>query len=88
MITLVFQPFDERRAAFLRRTLNVWRRVRVSVTMMATSMTCRAALAADSNLWPRRPMSLLTVREHNAQKPEIAHFTTSAHKRATPLWEP
>ena len=51
-------------------------------------MTCRAALAADSNLWPRRPMSLLTVREHNAQKPEIAQFTTSAHKRATPLWEP
>jgi hypothetical protein len=45
-------------------------------------------LAADSNPWPRWPMSLLTVREHNAQKPEIAHFATSAHKRATPLWEP
>jgi len=30
-------------------------------------------------------MSLLTVREHNAQKPEIAHFATSAHKRAMPL---
>jgi hypothetical protein len=34
----VLQPFDERRAASLRRTLNVWRRVRVSVTLMAPSM--------------------------------------------------
>jgi hypothetical protein len=69
--------FDERKAASLRRTLNVWE--------AAGPMRTRMALAADSKPWRRWQMSLLTVREHNAQKPEIAHFATSAHKRAMPL---